>query len=283
MKKILLIITMLAAGLVSCRQVSSFLHDGDVVAKVGDHKLYASQLAQYIPAGISSEDSTHLALSYINKWASDMVFMDMADAELSKSEKDVTEELEAYRLSLLKYRYEQKYVNQRLDTAIAASQIEKYYNDHKDNFRLDRPIVKARFVCIALDSPNIDAVRKNLAGSDDDQLIVADSLTYASSLKYTDFGGKWIDIITLSSEFGTDYREVLSSVKKGYVEMEDGKGGINIAYISDMIKTGEQAPVEYWSPRIKDIILSSRKQTLLSGLERDLLEKARGQNNLVIY
>lgn len=283
MKKTLLIIVALASGFMSCRQVSSILHDGDVVAKVGSHKLYASQLAEYIPSGISSEDSTHLALAYINNWAADMVFMDMADAELSKSEKEVTEELEAYRLSLLKYRYEQKYVNQRLDTAIAFSQIEEYYNSHKDNFKLERPIVKARFVRLALDSPNIDAVRKNLAGTDDDQLIVADSLTYASSLRYTDFGGNWVDIVTLSREFGVDYRTVLSSINKGYVEMEDGKGRVNIAFISDMVKAGDQAPVEYWTPRIKDIILSSRKQTLLSGLERDLLEKARGQNNLVIY
>ena len=34
---------------------------------------------------------------------------------------------------------------------------------------------------------------------------------------------------------------------------------------------------------IKDIILSTRKQALLSSLERDLLENARSQENFVVY
>ena len=54
-----------------------------------------------------------------------MLFMDMAETELSKGEKDVSREIESYRRSLLKYRYEQKYVNQRLDTAVTEADIEK--------------------------------------------------------------------------------------------------------------------------------------------------------------
>ena len=102
----------------SCKTITSFVHDGRVVAKIGNHKLYASDLNAYIPDSASPEDSTRLALQYINSWASDMAFIDVAEKELSKSEKNVDKELEDYRRSLLKYRYEQKYVNQRLDTAV---------------------------------------------------------------------------------------------------------------------------------------------------------------------
>ena len=108
----------------SCKTITSFVHDGRVVAKIGNHKLYASDLNAYIPDSASPEDSTRLALQYINSWASDMAFIDVAEKELSKSEKNVDKELEDYRRSLLKYRYEQKYVNQRLDTAVTDAQIE---------------------------------------------------------------------------------------------------------------------------------------------------------------
>ena len=115
----------------SCKTITSFVHDGRVVAKIGNHKLYASDLNAYIPDSASPEDSTRLALQYINSWASDMAFIDVAEKELSKSEKNVDKELEDYRRSLLKYRYEQKYVNQMLDTAVTDAQIEKYYFDSK--------------------------------------------------------------------------------------------------------------------------------------------------------
>ena len=281
----LLILLFLAALLPACKTVSSFVHDGEVVAKAGKHKLYAAELEEFIPGGVSPEDSTRLALQYIDKWASDMLFLDMAEAELSKTEKDVSREIESYRSSLLKYRYEQKYVNQRLDTAVTEAEIEKYYQDHPEQFKLVRPIVKARFARISGDSPNLSAVRKNLLseGPDDDDMIVSDSLTYASALRYTDFGKRWVDIALLAREFEMDHVSLQAAMKKGVIEQKDANGNIGIAHVSELIKEGETAPVDYYADQIREIILSTRKQSLLSGLEQELIEKARTQENYVIY
>ncbi len=267
----------------SCRTITSFVHDGKVVAKIGNHKLYESDLAAYIPDSASPEDSTRLALQYINSWASDMAFIDVAEKELSKSEKNVDKELEDYRRSLLKFRYEQKYVNQRLDTAITASQIEKYYEAHIDNFKLQLPIAKARFLSISSDSPNLAVIKKKMMSDKPEDQVEADSIALFSALRYTDFGGKWIDLVRLSREFGTDYGTVLSMMKGGLVEIPDGSGNLGIAYIRSLMRAGETGPVEYYTERIRDIILSTRKQALLNGLERDLIENARNQENFVIY
>ena len=50
-----------------------------------------------------------------------------------------------------------------------------------------------------------------------------------------------------------------------------------------MMKEGETGPVEYYDSRIRDIILSTRNQALLSDLEQDLLDKAKKQENFEIY
>ncbi|MBO7641138.1 MAG: hypothetical protein J6S66_05235 [Bacteroidales bacterium] len=282
-----ILLPLLAVLLVtSCKSISSFLHDGEVVAKVGKHKLFATELEEYIPGGIAPEDSIRLALQYIDKWAMDMLFMDMAESELTKAEKDVTKEIESYRRSLLKYRYEQQYVNQRLDTAVAQTQIEKYYNDHLDRYVLVRPIVKARFARISEDSPNLSAVRKNMTAEQDtggEDMLVSDSLTTASSLLYTDFGKQWVDIVELAREFEVDYLTLQAALKNGVAEIKDGKGNVCIAHVSDMKKAGETGPVEYYADEIRENILSTRKQNLLSGLERELIEKARTQENYEIY
>ena len=63
-------------AMTSCETVTSFVRElryGQVVAKVGSHRLYASELASYIPDSASPEDSTRLALQYINTWASDQL------------------------------------------------------------------------------------------------------------------------------------------------------------------------------------------------------------------
>ena len=110
MRRVLHIITailIVLPALSSCRAISSFLKGGEVIAEVGGEKLYRSELDAVIPKGISPEDSTYLAKQYINTWATELVYLGIAEEQLSKSEKDVSKELEDYRRSLLKYRYEQ--------------------------------------------------------------------------------------------------------------------------------------------------------------------------------
>ena len=124
---------------------------------------------------------------------------------------------------------------------------------------------------------------KKMTSSKPEDKIEADSMAVSSALRYTSFGGKWIDLVKLSREFGVDYGTILSSMKDGVMEIPDGNGNVNIAYISSMMKAGTTGPVEYYRERIKDIILSTRKQALLSSLERDLLENARSQENFVVY
>lgn len=273
-------------AMTSCETITSFVRDlryGQVVAKVGSHKLYASELASYIPDSASPEDSTRLALQYINTWASDQLFNDVAERELSKTEKNVDKELEDYRHSLLKYRYEQKYVNQRLDTAVTRAQIEKYYEDHSANFKLSLPIAKAVYMNISEESPNLEIIKKKMRSNKPEARIEADSIAFSSAFRYTDFGDKWVDLVKLSREVGTDYGTLLSQVKDGMAEMPDGNGNLNIVYFFSLMKAGQVGPVEYFEEQIRDIILSTRKQALLVRLERDLIENARNQENFVIY
>ena len=90
-------------------------------------------------------------------------------------------------------------------------------------------------------------------------------------------------MITLSREFGTDYADLLSSMKNGIIEREDAYGKVNVAYVVDFMPAGEIPPVEYCRDRIKNIILSVRKQTLVTSLEQDLLEDAREKGKFKIF
>ena len=270
-------------ALVSCRAISDFLHDDEAVAQVGQVKLYRSELDKVIPKGISSEDSTRLARQFINSWASDLLFVTIAEEQLSKSERDVTKELEDYRKSLLKYRYEQLYVNERLDTSVTDDKVEEYYNAHMDKFILQRPVVKARYLNISSESPNLEPIRKRMCSEEASDLIEADSIAYTSAMQFETWENKWIDIVTLSREFEMDYMTVLSMMKKGWVEHKDTLGNLHLAYINAVIMDGEQAPVEYSAPVIKDMIISARKQSLVMNLEQDLLRDARDNGKVVIY
>lgn len=277
------IIGIVLPALMSCRAISSLLSDDETVAEVGAARLYRSELNRLIPSGIAKEDSVSLARQYINTWALDQVFLTVAEEQLSKEEKDVTKELEDYRKSLLKYRYEQLYVNERLDTAVSEENIETYYQANMQKFELSRPIVKARYLKIDSESPVLPKIRKKMSSDQVQDLIDADSLAYSSALRYTDWGGRWIDVAILAREFGSDYVWLLSSLDGNWVEMIDSTGVAGLAYVSEIIKSGQTAPLEYCAQQIKDMIISSRKQVLVTDLEQDLLKNAREKGQFVIY
>lgn len=283
MKRLLTLIAIGIALLPSCRAISSLLHDDEVVAEVEDVKLYRTELDAIIPKGLSKADSTNLARQYINSWASDLIYLSIAEEQLSKAEKDVTKELEDFRKSLLKYRYEQLYVNERLDTAVTDEMVEEYYAAHSEKFILKRPLVRARYLNIAADSPALKTLKKMMKSSDPNVLVEADSIAYSAALKFDVWNNEWIDVAALAGEFGTDYNSLLSSVSGGWVELKDTTEYIKVAYIPEIINKGSKAPVEYSAPMIKDMIISARKQALITGLERELLDDARENGNFVIY
>ena len=76
----------------SCKAISDFLDKGEVVAQVGETRLMMEELQKVIPNGISPEDSIILAKQYINSWALDHIFLDVAESQLSSAELDSNEE-----------------------------------------------------------------------------------------------------------------------------------------------------------------------------------------------
>ena len=287
MKRRILLGALLAAS--ACQMVhrvsdtAAELFGDGVVARVGEHRLMRSELAAYVPAGVSSEDSLALAQSYVKAWAEELLFLDMAEDQLSDEEKDVSKELEEYRRSLLKYRYEERYINERLDTLISDEEVRTYYKEHADKFLVDRPLLKTRYMIIPAESRSLRKI-KELMGSDDAMdAIAADSLAFTAALRYVDSSDSWMDAILLARDLGTDEVSMMKALRNRFIELKGDDGNLRVAYVVDIVQKGNPAPLDYCEDRIKDILLSSRKHDLVSGLERDLLNDARNKDKFVIY
>lgn len=283
MWKFLTYVLMTVSLVTSCNVVSSLLHDDQVVARVGKDKLYKSELERYIPDMVSSEDSSKLAARFINSWAMDRLYMNVAESELSKTEQDVTAELETYRMSLLKFRYEQRYIANRLDTLVTEAQIRDYYEGHNEEFTLNRPVMKVRFLHIMKDAVGVDKMIKLMGSDEYEDLERLDTLVKSVALRYFDKSDTWMDAGRIADEFGMGYEEMLSKMQKDIIRVDsEERGDLMVAYVCDIQQKGI-APLEYCSQNIRDIILSGRKRDLVNALEQDLLDNALENKTFEIY
>ena len=253
------------------------------VARIGQEVLYESDIVRLMPEGVSSADSATMVSRYINTWALGRLMLLKAEEQLSKAERDVTAEVEEFRSTLLGFRFEKRWVEERLDTTVTLEEARLYYEEHPSSSVFPYPLVKARVIRISASSPYYETVKGAYTVTSEQDVAELRELCYSSAERYTDFGGDWVPLSQLAKELGTDIetctREVLP---KKSCEMKFNDSNYLI-FIEEKVDAGEVSPFEYNVARIRETILGKRKQELLSKLEQDLLEDAHINGTLKIY
>lgn len=264
--------------LVSC----SWIRDDKVVARVGRDRLYMSAVQDHIPDGVSREDSAAFARQYIESWAIDRIFESVAKERIG-SDPQIEEEIKNYRLSLLKYRYEQDYLSRELSPEISREDIVQYYESHKEQFNLTHPIVKARFLDVMEDAPYREFMVRRISTTSESELALLDSIARMEAIKFYDSSGEWMDARVLAREFGMDFADLYPRAKDKLVTVANTQSGEErMAYFFDVIMSGT-APLDYCESEVRDILMSVRKRELIRKLEQSLLEEAVENKRFVIY
>lgn len=258
---------------VSCAFVDSVLSsgEGEEAARVGKAVLYESEVARIVPPGLEGRDSALMAERIIDKWRLEQLLLEKAESELPSSEKDVSAELEAYRKSLLIYRYERMYVESRLDTAVTAMDIEEYYRENGTFFRTSSMLVRGYFVKINSDSPNLPQLRHTMGNMASGNVPETESLSAKVSYGYRNFYDYWMPLSDFVQDFGTDINTLERMASSSDMIEYSNDGMTVILRIWDRIPKGEIAPLDFCENAVRERILNVRKKELLDNLERDLL------------
>ena len=131
---------------------------GRVIASVNENDLLLSQVLKEMPNQI--EDSTFFVEKYMNDWVRKQLMIYHAEINLSSDIQNYEKQIEDYRASLLIYAYQQELINQNFDTSISYTQVESYYNQYKDEFKLSKNIFKGRFIVVEKSAPQLKNLNK---------------------------------------------------------------------------------------------------------------------------
>ncbi len=273
----------IAALLVCSCTLYDSVTKGEKVAQIGRAALYKTDIEKFIPKGLAKQDSIALVRQYIDSWAIRQLMLQKAEEQLPKQDKDVAQLLEDYRVQLLVFRYENKFVEERLDTLVSLQEREEYYNTHPESFVGRNGVFKGSLVKMQNSSPNLQVMMKLAQGREIEELEELEQLAYNSAYKYSNYNHNWVDLNIVAKETGAPLEELqqLMAKNKGVVEVKDTVY-TNILQVLDYVAPGELTPFEYNSEKIKEIIISRRKQELLSNLQRDILNDALNNNKLKI-
>ena len=271
-----------ALSVCSCTLYENFTK-GEKVAQIGRAVLYKTDLEKVIPKGISSADSASLSQQYIYSWATKQLMLQKAEEQLPKTDKDVAGLLEDYRTQLLVFRYENKFIEERLDTTVTGQELEDYYKAHQGSFVGENGVFKGRLVKMQNSSPNLQVMRKLAKSRDIEDLEALEQLAYNSAYKYSHYEDNWVDLNVVAKESGATLVQLQQLLEKNRLAIEY-KDSVytNVIQVLDYVEPGEVTPLEYNEEKIREIIISRRKQELVSNLQRDILNDALNNNKLKI-
>jgi len=254
------------------------------VAKAGNVVLYYDQIPSPVKKSFSEADSLSVIQNYINKWAKKELLFQKAEENISEDLRNQIEaQLDETRINLIVYEYQRQMMLQKMDTLITDKELESYYRSNEGNFILTSNIVKALFIKVPVETPNLYKIRSLSRSNNQKDFQELESLCYQFAEKFDDFNEKWITMDRLSLELNNDISDQEAFLRRNtYYETRDS-ASVYLVTLNDYRLRGALAPFEYVREDIKRIIWNNRRIEFIQALETGIYDEAIKGNGLKIY
>ncbi|BDD05994.1 peptidyl-prolyl cis-trans isomerase [Aureibacter tunicatorum] len=253
------------------------------LARVYDKYLYEEELSTIMNSTTGSEDSLMILDKFIHTWIRRQLMMREAESNVGIDKVELEKKLQDYKFALLVHEYEKKYSRMHLNTQVSDEEVQKYYEQNKDNFQLNRNIVKADLVQLPKDAPSLKKFRKDLKSNKEDDRKDIKNYCFLNATNYS-LDENWIDFTELVKN--TPWESLPNMVdflkKHTFVETSNDEF-IFFIRIKEYKITDQIAPLLLVEDQIRKIILNKRKVQLISNLEEEIYNRAIKNNEFEIF
>ncbi|WP_022829051.1 hypothetical protein [Flavobacterium antarcticum] len=272
-KKCLLILTI--ALFASCTYFKKE-NDPQAVARVGDSYLYASELDSLVPKNTSKEDSTLLIKSYIDRWVTRKLLVTAAERNLDDAKKEEFSVLvRQYKNDLYTKAYIEKMVQTTVDTVINDSELRRYYDANKENFKTNGTLVQLRYLHLSKDHPKYATIKSNFLNfkKSDAKFWRTYQMQFKNSALNDSVWVSMNEVYRRVPFITPENRDKYISEGMAF-EKSDSLNDVYLVKIKKVINRNQISPFEYLKPTLQQVILNRRKLELIKKFEKEITEDA---------
>jgi hypothetical protein len=270
--------------IVSLLSACNLLFDkGEPIAKVGVRVLTIEELSKNVPDYLDATDSSLWADDYIKKWIQRELLLLKAEENLKGNEKDVSEELQEYRNSLIVFKYKNELIRQKMDTTVDQLDIEKYFNEHRESFILSRNIVKAIYIKVPISVSDPENLKELCSSNNPEKQAKLNEYCMSYAKAYDRFNDNWVSadvVLRNTPELISDQEHLLE--RSRFIESKD-MDYYYLVCIRDYRLAGQGSPVEYVQKDIQNLILSKQKLEFLKQIEKDIYKEGIDNNKVKLF
>lgn len=244
----------------------------DFLARVGNDVFTAADLQSAMPAGLTPDDSTAFAKAYIRNWVNTHLVERVAASEVDMDQIDrLTRE---YRDELIMTQYRRAMSRQAQEGEFAEDSLRAYYEAHKDDFKLERPLVKGVYLKVPDDAPKLSQIRRLYRSDKPGDIDKLEKAALGTAIHYDYFRDSWIDWEQIENRIPLETSANPADIaRRHYIEIES-QGFTYFLCVSDYLAAGTAMPYEAARPLVRDRLLNLRRRAYDSRLLNDLYQRA---------
>jgi len=274
-------IVILSIVLGACQWIAPKPEDDKALAQVHNKTLYLSELEGMFPEGTTGADSSLIINAYVSRWVREALLLNEAERNIP-TDLNIDKLVRDYRASLIKHNYEQVLVQQLLDSVVTQQEIQTFFDAHREQFKLEAPILRCYLIKTPLDAPDLPQLNKWWASNNprDFAEMVQYCNTYSTVHLLND--STWYDFDKIALQLP---REALSADQidnDKTLQLRDGKFHYLFRLFEYRAKD-ESPPLTYVEDQARKLILYRRKLKLLEDTKEELFEREMRSNNIQIY
>ena len=247
------------------------------MVRVKDKTLTREEIERQIPKGVSSGDSLIRAESIVKKWIVDILMDDVAHQNIGDDKAEIDNLVNEYRRSLIRHRYQERIVKDKVSAEINDTEQLAYYEDNKEQFMLSENLIKGLFIKVSVSAPGLDNVRKWYVSDSDESVERIEKYSLQNALIYDYFYENWVRFDEVMEKIPHKISNPQQFLKVNkHLEISDSMH-VYFLNISDKLLVGNIAPFDYSKTQIQSMMANRRKIDYLrefgEGLYNDAVRK----------
>lgn len=264
-----------------CRKddAATMAPEGDrIVVQLGDSVLRERDVYSRIPAGITSADSLLLYDAIVQDWLEKRLLADVARLNLPAIER-IEKMVEDYRMQLITNEY-RRVMAESYGGEVSESDVKDYYDRHREELRLQWPLMKGVYVKIAAGAPHIDDIRRWLSSDDSGDIETLENYGLGSAVQYDDFRDTWVSWKALSELIPWRFGDNSDFLSEGYMFDKMIGSSVYMFRVDEVMRSGEVMPYTFARNEIIRILADRKRSSYDSDMLRRLYDDAVASKRL---
>ncbi|MDR2914142.1 MAG: peptidyl-prolyl cis-trans isomerase [Tannerella sp.] len=243
----------------ACEKSGISQSQGEVLVKVKDRILTRDEVERQIPKGISSADSLIRAESLVKKWVIDILTDDVAYQNVGDDKAEIDKLVNEYRRSLVRHRYQERIVKDKVSADIREADQIAYYEENKEQFILSENLIKGLFLKVSVAAPGLDNVRKWSVSGSEESLEKIEKYSLQNAIIYDYFYDHWVTFDEVMAKVPYRISNPVQFLRvNNHLEVSDSTH-VYFLNISDRLLVGNVAPFDYVRTQIQSMLVNKRK------------------------